>query len=324
VSAITAVILTFNEAIHIERCLARLAPLGARLVVVDSFSTDGTVEIARQMGAEVLQNPFVNHAAQFQWGVDEARMAEGWVLRIDADEYLEPALIDEIRDQLDSLPDEVAAVSFRRKVLFQGKWIRWGGYYPTVLTRLWRAGAAHIEQRWMDEHVVVERGETQLFRRGDLVDDNLHEIAHWTDKHNKYTTRQMIEFLSLDFPLIPDEQRSRGALNRDARLKRFLRNGVYARSPLYLRALLYYLQRYVLRLGFLDGRRGFVFHTLQGFWNFLLVDVKIGEARAFIAREGLPAFLEHLEKRHGIALGGGAAARSERQDEREKAHDHHH
>jgi glycosyltransferase involved in cell wall biosynthesis len=304
-ATITTVILTFNEAIHIERCLERLAPLGGRLVVIDSYSTDGTVEIARRLGAEVLQNRFVNHAAQFQWGVDEAAITDGWVLRIDADEYLEPALIEEIRERLDTLPEDVTAVSFRRKVFFQGQWIRWGGYYPTVLTRLWRAGAAHIEQRWMDEHVVVERGETQLFRRSDLVDDSLHDIGHWTAKHNSYTTRQMIEFLSLDYTLIPEAQRSRGALNRDARLKRFLRNGVYARSPLYLRALLYYLQRYVLRLGFLDGRRGFVFHTLQGFWNFLLVDVKIGEAREMIERDGLPAFLAHLETRHGISLPGG-------------------
>jgi hypothetical protein len=94
----------------------------------------------------------------------------------------------------------------------------------------------------------------------------------------------------------------RGSLNRSARLKRQLRNGLYARSPLYLRSLLYFLQRYFLRLGFLDGKRGFLFHSLQGFWNFLLVDAKVGEARAFIAKHGMEAFREHLAARHGIEL----------------------
>ena len=299
---ITAVVIAFNEEIHIRRCLERLKPAVDRIVVVDSYSTDGTDEIAREMGADVLHNRFVNHAAQFQWGVDNAGIAEGWILRIDADEYLEPALVAEIRERVEALPPEVTAVEMRRKAFFQGKWIRWGGYYPIVLTRLWRVGAARIEQRWMDEHIVVEHGQTLLFRRGDLVDDNLKDIGWWTEKHNGYTTRQMVEFISLEYPELTGARAPEGELNRAARLKRFLRNGLYARAPLYLRALLYFLQRYFLRLGFLDGRAGFVFHTLQGYWNFLLMDVKIGEARRFIAEHGIDAFRRHLAERHKIVL----------------------
>ena len=297
---VTAVVLTFNEAVHIERCLARLAEVADRIVVIDSHSTDGTIDIARAHGAHVLQNPFVNHAAQFQWGVDAAGIGPGWILRIDADEYLEQALIGEIRTRLPALDPGVGAVAMRRKVLFQGQWIRWGGYYPTVLTRLWRVGAASIEQRWMDEHVLVEQGRTILFKRGDLVDDNLKDLTDWTAKHNGYATRQAIEFLSLEYPLLP--LRNNGALNSGARWKRLLRNGIYARAPLFLRAFLYQFQRYVLRLGFLDGRKGLVFHTLQGFWNFFLVDAKIAEGRAYIDRHGLVDFRRHMAERHHMLL----------------------
>jgi glycosyltransferase involved in cell wall biosynthesis len=301
-STITAIILTYNEAIHIRRCIARLKPFVDRIVIVDSFSTDGTDDIARGLGAEVYRNRFVNHAEQFNWGVDQAAVAEGWILRIDADEYLEVPLIEEIRGRLALLSDDVTAIEMRRKVYFQGGWIRWGGYYPILLTRLWRTGMARIEQRWMDEHIVVDQGKTLLFRNGDLVDDNLKDITSWTEKHNGYTTRQMVELVSLEYPELRGRRASPGALSRSARLKRFLRNRVYARSPLYLRALLYFLQRYVLRLGFLDGQRGFVFHTLQGFWNFLLVDVKVSEARLYIAENGIEAFRNHLAERHGIRL----------------------
>lgn len=300
-SPVTAVILTFNETLHIERCLQRLRPIADRIVVIDSFSTDDTVDLARAAGAEVFQHAFVNHAAQFAWGLDQAKIDTGWVLRVDADEYLEDALIAEITAALPRLSDDVTGIEMRRKVFFQGKWIRWGGYYRTVLTRMWRAGAAHVEQRWMDEHVALTRGRTVWLKAGDLVDDNLRDLTWWTDKHNGYTTRQMIEFLNLEYDLIP---RSAGGEQLNARVqrKRFLRNTVYARSPLYVRATLYFLQRFFLRLGFLDGRRGFVFHFLQGYWNFMLMDAKVDEGRRYIAMHGIDAFRTYLAERHHIVL----------------------
>lgn len=297
---VTAVIIARNEEVHIGRCLERLKPLAERIVVVDSFSTDRTVEIAESSGAEVLQNPFVNHAAQFNWGVDAAAIADGWVLRIDADEWFEPEAIAEIRRLLPTLADDVTALSFRRKVYFQGRWIRWGGYYPTVLTRLWRAGRARVEQRWMDEHVEVLDGRTLLLPKGDLVDENIKDLTDWTDKHNGYATRQMIEVLNQELPLFRREENA-GSLNQAAGRRRALRS-LYGRFPLFLRALFYFLQRYLLRLGFLDGRPGLVFHTLQGFWWFFLIDAKIDEARRHAATHGVADLRAHLARRHAISL----------------------
>lgn len=299
---ITAIVLARDEAVHIGRCIERLKPLADRIIVVDSFSSDATVAIAEAGGAEVWQHEFRNYALQYQWALDRLAQTGGWIVRIDADEWLEERAIAALRRRIAAAGPDLAAFDIRRKVIFRGRWIRWGGYYNTVLTRVWRGGAARIEQRWMDEHIIVERGRIERIVEGDLVDENLKDITDWTAKHNSYTTRQMVDFVNLEYPLLPRTY-EQGALTKAAKLKRFLRNGVYARSPLYLRAMLYFIQRYVFRLGFLDGRPGLVFHTLQGFWNFFLMDAKVDEAREYIATHGLDAFRQHLLDRHGIDCG---------------------
>jgi glycosyltransferase involved in cell wall biosynthesis len=183
--SITAIVLTGNEEVHIERCLARIRTLVRRMIIVDSFSTDGTVALATRLGAEVVQRRFENQAEQFQWALDALAIDTEWVLRLDADEYFEPTALEEIATRLPTLPAEVTGVDFKRKFYFMDKWIKWGGYYPTILTRLWRTGAARIEQRWMDEHAILTRGRATLFERGDLVDENLAGIDAWMTKHNR-------------------------------------------------------------------------------------------------------------------------------------------
>lgn len=300
--SITAIILTFNEEIHIERCITRIAPLAERIVVVDSFSTDRTVEIARQLGADVVQRAFKHQADQFQWALDHCDVRTDWVLRLDADEYLEPGLVAELGRRLPGLAPDVTGISLKLKVVFKGRWMRFGGYYSTILTRMWRTGAASYEQRWMDEKIVLCSGRTELCRGGDLVDENLNDIGWWTDKHNRYATRQMVDFINREHHLFPIDERVERNAHAQARWKRFLRNRVFARAPLYLRSVIYFFYRYVVRLGFLDGRQGFVFHALHGFWYFLLIDVKIDEARAYIREHGSEAFREHLARDHKIAL----------------------
>ncbi len=300
--SLTAIILTRNEEIHIGRCVRNAKQVAARIIVVDSYSTDCTVEIARKSGAEVVQHAFENQAAQFQWALDTLPVATDWVLRLDADEYLEPALINEIRQRLPFLPLTTAGITLRRKFMFRGRWIRWGGYYPAVLLRLFRPGAARVEQRWMDEHIVLIEGRAEPFAN-DFVDDNLNDITWWIEKHNRYAVRQMIDFLNLEHKLFPADLDATRSHNAHAWLKRQLRNRVFGRAPLYLRSALYFFQRYILRLGFLDGRQGFVFHVMHGLWYFLLIDAKIEDGRAIIARDGVDAFKAWLRERHGIEVG---------------------
>ena len=299
--SITAIILSFNEEVHIRRCLERIAPLVQRTILVDSFSTDRTVEIARELGAEVHQHTFTNQAAQLQWALDTIPIDSDWIIRIDCDEYLEPALIDEIKAKLPTLPADVTALDVKLKVLFKGKFIRWGGYYRTWLTRLWRPDAGRMEQRWMDERLLITRGHAERLTGGDLVDASLKDIGWWTDKHNGYATRQMIDFIAREHGLIGEE--AEGELTASARKRRGLRK-LYGGAPLYLRAVLYYLRRYFLLGGFLDGRLGFVWHFLHGFWFFVLMDAKIDEARIWIAANSIEAFPRYLQERYGIAETG--------------------
>jgi glycosyltransferase involved in cell wall biosynthesis len=298
----TAIILTFNEEIHVGRCISRIAPHVERVIVVDSFSTDRTIEIAKSLGADVMQHPFKHQAEQFQWALDTCRVTSAWVLRLDADEYLEPMLIEAIRQSLPGLEPEISGLDFKLKVVFKGQWIRHGGYYKTILTRAWRTGVGHYEQRWMDEKIVLRSGRSELVQGGDLVDESLKDIGWWTDKHNRYATRQMVDFINREHPLFPIDTTVDRQAHAQARWKRFLRNRVFASAPLYLRSVGYFLLRYVVKLGFLDGRQGFVFHTLQGFWYFMLIDAKIDEARAYIKAHGVDAFRQHLITHHKISL----------------------
>ena len=297
--SITAIILAGNEEIHIARCLSRIMPLVERVVVIDSFSSDRTVEIARSMGAEVLQHAWKNYSDQFQWGLDNAKPTTAWVLRLDSDEYLEPGAQAALRQGLATMPDDVTGLTFQLKVIFQERWIRHGRYYSTVLLRMWRTGVGQIEQRWMDEHIVLSRGITQQIAGGDLVDHNLNDIGWWTDKHNRYATRHMVDYINREYGLYAEDDRIQSTAAA-ARSKRFMKNSVYGRAPIYLRAVLFYLYRYVIRLGFLDGKQGFVFHFLHGCWMMMLIDAKIDEARTYIAAHGIEAFKQHLKSHHKI------------------------
>ena len=300
--SLTAIVLTFNEEIHIERSLANLRGLTQRLIVVDSFSTDRTVELAKAAGAEVFQRPFKHQADQFQWALDSCEVATDWVLRLDADEYFEPAALAEIRARLVTMPADVTGVELKRKFVFMGRWIKWGGYYPMILTRIWRTGAARIEQRWMDEHVVLTRGRAVRLEAGDLVDESLSGVDAWMAKHNRYATRQMVDFINREHPLFAIDEAVETRGGSQVRWKRFLRNRVFGTAPLYFRSIGYFLYRYVFRLGFLDGRQGLVFHTLHALCYFLLIDAKIEEARTFIRTHGLEAFRRHLARNQKIEI----------------------
>jgi glycosyltransferase involved in cell wall biosynthesis len=143
------IILTYNESIHIRRCIESVSGLTARIVVVDSFSTDDTCEISKNLGAEVFQNPFVNQALQFQWAMANCNIQSDWILRLDADETVDEKLINNINNFIAEDGRGHNGAIFNRKHIFLGKWVKHGGRYPLPMLRLFRFGTAHIEQRWI-------------------------------------------------------------------------------------------------------------------------------------------------------------------------------
>ena len=275
---ITVLILTRDEECHITRCLESLTGFAHKIFIVDSGSKDNTVSLAKELGAEVVFRPWKNYADQFQWAIDNCGARSGWLMRMDADEYLEPDLQRELKDLCNAgAPSELIAYYIRRKVFFYEKWIRYGGFYPHTLLRIWKSGQGKIEQRWMDEHIVVPEGAVTRTLNGHIVDDNQKGITFWIHKHNSYASREMVDLLNRKYAfneLDDDLKKSDGS---QAKWKRFFKDSVYVYLPLGFRATLYFLYRYVLRMGFLDGGKGFIWHFMQGFWYRLLVDVKLME-----------------------------------------------
>ena len=300
---LSVLVLTYNEERHIERCLRSLKPFAKRIVVIDSHSTDETVEIAKKLGAEVLLHTWPgNHAAQFQWGLDNAQIDTEWIMKLDADEYVLPELAEEIETKLPILEKDIGGIYIKRRVFFMGKWIKYGGYYPTWLLRIWRNGSGRMEQRWMDEHIKLLEGEAVRFEN-DFVDDNRHGLTAWTEKHNHYATREAVDILNILYGFRRYDSVEPRLFGSQAERKRWLKMK-YAAMPLFLRPALYFTWRYFVKGGFLDGKPGLVWHVLQGGWYRFLVDAKIYEIYYKAGKER-EKILEVLAKDYEIDLRKG-------------------
>jgi glycosyltransferase involved in cell wall biosynthesis len=299
-ASVKAIVLAHNEELHIERCIVSIRSCVDRIVVVDSGSTDRTVEIATRCGAEIYTHQFKNYASQFTWALANCSIISDWVMRIDADEYIDSELKREIVSQLPKAGSDVTGFVVERRIKFLGGMIRFGGgVSPQMLLKIWRTGKGAIENRWMDEHTILLEGMSSKLS-GILVDENLKDIGFWIDKHNRYAVREMIDNLNSQFHFF--EEASLNHFSNEARLKRAAKTSFYGRMPLIYRALIYFVYRYVFRLGFIDGKTGFLFHLMQGLWYRLLVDIRIMEARAFIQKNGLSEFKTMLDKNYGLKL----------------------
>lgn len=296
---ISVIILTYNEEQHIERCIKSLLPVVKEIFIIDSFSTDKTVEIAENLGAKVYQNPWINYALQFQWGLDNCPISTEWIMRMDSDEYILPELQNEISNKIQNIQDNISGIYIKRRVYFKDKWIKHGSYYPTWLLRVWRYKDGHIEQRWMDEHIKLIKGDTIQFEN-DLVDDNLNDLTWWTNKHNNYATREAVDILNIIHEFIKYDEVNSNFFGTQEERKRFLKKK-YANLPLFTRPFIYFLWRYFIKLGFLDGKQGLIWHFLQGFWYRFLVDAKIYEIEKK-SRDFNLSLKDTLKEKYGFKL----------------------
>ena len=266
---LTVIILTKDERLHMARCLERLAPLEAkRVLVVDCHSSDGTQEIASSHGAEIVEHDWPgNQAEQFNWALDNCTINTEWVLRIDADEYLSPEAVKEVKEALPSASPDVSAYAIGRYAVWQGRVMR-HGTGKVILTRIFRKGKGRSEVSLMDEHIVISEGETRVLHNP-FYDDNLNDLEWWTKKHLNYALRGALDLLRLEYaPREADSSSAHGG-----------RKSKYARLPLFWRSFAYFLYRYILRGGFRDGWAGFTWNFFQGWWYRTMVDARILEIK---------------------------------------------
>ncbi|MBC3786339.1 glycosyltransferase family 2 protein [Spirosoma utsteinense] len=302
---VSVIILTHNEEKHIARCLQSLQLFTRDIFIVDSFSTDRTVDIARSMGAVVVQNPWVNYATQFNFGITHTPFQSTWLMRMDADEYVLPELAAEISKRIATLPADVTGIYVKRRVLFFDRWIKHGDYYPIWLMRLWRRGQGICEETWMDEHIKLTPSTSSTAAKtiqfqNDLVDHNLNNLTWWTQKHNNYAIREVIDLLNIKYNFDETQRVEPKLFGSQEQRTRYLKIQ-YASLPLFTRPFLYFLYRYFFRMGFLDGRRGLIWHFLQAGWYRFLVDAKVFEVY-FHAGRDKQAIINYFRTEYGKDL----------------------
>lgn len=287
---LTVVILTKNEEKNLRKCIESFRGIAKRFVIVDSFSTDGTEELCRVLNQELqkidssldfYQNKWVDYATQLNWGLTQTNITTQWSMRMDADEELLDELASEIDKNLPKLSEDINGVILRRRVYFMGRWIKHGGRYPELLLRIFKTGKAMCEQKIMDEHMILSEGKIIQFKN-DLIDNNTKDLEWWTNKHNWYSNREVLDYqMTMEKEFESTNLLENSQSTKQAKGKRIVKNKGYYRLPKFFRAHVYFIYRYYVRLGFLDGPEGKIFHFLQAYWYRFLVDAKMHECEKF-------------------------------------------
>ena len=280
---LTVVILTKNEEKNLRKCIESFNGIAKRFVIVDSYSNDKTEEICKKLNIELnkvgskldfYQNKWIDYATQLNWGLTHTDITTEWSMRMDADEELMADLAEEIDKKLDKIEEPVNGIIVRRRLIFMGKWIKHGGRYPELLLRIFRTGKAMCEQKIMDEHMVLSEGTTVEFKY-DLIDNNQKDLEWWTAKHNWYSNREVLDHQMTLEDSMGKSLEQGGESSGQAKMKRIVKNSGYYKLPKFWRAHIYFIYRYYLKLGFLDGPEGRIFHFLQAYWYRFLVDAKL-------------------------------------------------
>jgi glycosyltransferase involved in cell wall biosynthesis len=266
-------LLTFNSEPIVRETVSQALKVCPRIFAVDSGSTDGTVSVLKELGCEVVHRQFANYSDQRNWTIATLQSSSTWQLHLDADEVLDDTAVAEIRRVLNGHGSHPAYM-LKRRDYFMGRMLRFSGVNPWHL-RLFRSGSARCESRLYDQHFVSAAPAGRL--RGFMHDKNALNLRDWTERHNRWSDLETQELLSMQKRDSSSVLQAR--LTGDARERTRYLKGLYYRLPAGLRPFLYFTYRYFGRLGFLDGRPGFYFALLQGFWFRVLVDAKLQERR---------------------------------------------
>ena len=269
------IILTYNEEIHLPRLLASIKNLSVPTFVLDSGSTDETVSIANASGAEVETNPFINHPKQWDFALKAFDIRTPWIIGLDADQMLSPELFQLLKNFNEKEYADVNGIYFNRKNIFQGKWIKYGGYFPFYQLKMFRTNLGFSDLNEHMDHRFIVPGKTVIWKSGFLIEENLKEnnLEFWLEKHERYSA------------LLAEEEIDRAKNSRSQKLKpnifgnpdekRAWLKKLWWKLPLGLRPWIYFLYRFIFQLGFLDGKVGRKFHYLQGYWFRNSIDKKI-------------------------------------------------
>jgi hypothetical protein len=269
--ALTIIILTFNEESNINELRENLSTIKGHTFVVDSFSKDSTMQLIEAAGWKVVQHPFENYSKQRNWAQQNNPFNTEWVLHIDADERLTPELIHWINNEFDPELKGTDGYMFGRRAIFMDQWIK--SHYNYHL-RLYKSSKGKCEDKAYDQHFIVD-GNTKLLKKRDMTSKVCDSLSEFIVKHNRWAELEAIDILNK----FADGEVHSNIKGSPIEKTRWFKNNVFQKTPLFVRSFLYFGYRFFIKLGFLDGTRGLIFHVLQAFWFRFLVDAKVYELR---------------------------------------------
>lgn len=263
---VTVLVLTYNEELNIEKCLKSLSGWIDEIIILDSNSTDSTINIVKNYTKNIYYHDFETHAKQWNWAMKNIEINNEWVLGLDSDQSVSPGLKDKLTELFSNDLMDTKGFYVRRKQIFLGQWIRHGGYYPKYLLKLFKKQNVRIDDKELVDHHFYIDGKTKIIEN-DIVEENIKEnnLTFWFGKHLKYADLIAKESLNNNKKnpnIIVD-----GPDGHTMRMKK-----MYNSLPLFLRPFLYFIWRYIFQFGFLDGTRGLIFHFLQAFCFRFLID----------------------------------------------------
>jgi glycosyltransferase involved in cell wall biosynthesis len=263
------VVLTKNEEANLEACLACVRWCDD-IVVLDSFSTDRTVEVAQSAGVTVVQRAFDDFGSQRNFALKEISFKHPWVFHLDADERFN----EELRKECDAVisADQHSAYFVANRIIFLGRWIRRCSQYPFPQVRLVKVGEVTFAKAGHGQREeAVLRGVGHLHQAYDHLNFS-KGIGDWVDKHNRYSGEEAL----LAFEIRGQPLAAKELFSGDSTLRRRAMKRLHARLP--ARWVVKFLYLYVFRFGFMEGYPGFAYCMLQGFYD-LLISVKMLEQR---------------------------------------------
>lgn len=267
----TAIIMTKNEEKNIVDCLKSMQGFAKRCVVIDCGSTDKTVELAKQYGADVYYHEFEYYARQFNWGIENCNIDTEWIIRLDADERFTTELNKEIEKLISDNKDKpMNGITVEADLYFLGRVMKHGIRNKRKMMMFKKAYGC-IEDRRRDAHSVISEG-FSVSTKNRFVHYDFKDIDNYIKKYNWYATREMQDYF--DFTHGHDININTDTTILVQRKKKF---GLYYKAPKFIRCWAWFIYNYIFRGGFFDGKEGLIFCFLECYWYRFLVDSKIYE-----------------------------------------------
>lgn len=257
---VSVIILTYNEEKNIRQALDSVVGWAKEIVIVDSFSTDSTLEICREYDCVIEQNRFVDYSKQRNFALDLS-LNGSWILFLDADEWVPPVLSAEIARSISSASGE-SGFYMKRRLIWMGSWVR-RGYYPVWILRLFRNGFGRCEERSVNEHIVVDG--TVGYLDNDLMHEDRNGLGPWLQKHVRYAQLEAAELKKC--------HATGPQAGSQASKRRWQKEKIYNRLPRFTRCILFFFYRTLLRGGVLDGPIALTYHILHSLWYRFVIDL---------------------------------------------------